>query len=142
MSSCIFSFIKVLDKVACSWERLSVMYLVITNPFMMFLHSYKCLAADHSGHALLHVVITVFHPWDAGIVGSDAWIYVHIFSTFSPVKHPRINKDLTLFSRKSTFPVQAGFSQHVIPPVPLIHGLSSVMGLCSIEWMTLLLHSC
>jgi len=61
---------------------------------MMFLHSYKCLAADHSGHAVVQPVITVFHPWDAGIVGSDAWIYVHIFSTFSPVKYPRTNKDL------------------------------------------------
>lgn len=142
MPSCVFSFIKVVDKVACSWERLSVTYVLITNPFMLLLHSYKCLAADHSGHAVLELVITVFHPWDAGIMGSDEWIYVHIFSTFSPVKRPKTKKDLTLFSRKSTFPVQAGYSLRVIPPMLLIHGLSSVMGLCSIEWMTLLLHSC
>jgi hypothetical protein len=39
---------------------------------MMLLQSYKCLAADHSGHAVLQLVITVFHPWDTGIMGSDA----------------------------------------------------------------------
>jgi hypothetical protein len=44
----------------------------ITNPFMMLLHSYKYLAADHGGHAVLQLVITVFYPWDAGIMGSDA----------------------------------------------------------------------
>jgi len=86
-----------MDKVACSWERLSVAYMLITNPFMMLLHSYKCLAADHSGHAVLQLVITVFHSRDAGIMGSDAWIYVHIFSSFSPVKCRKTNKDVTLF---------------------------------------------
>ena len=103
MPSCIFSFIKV-----------------------VVLHSYKCLAADHSDHAVLQLVITVFHAWNTWIMGPGAWIYVHIFSTFSPVKCPKTNKDLTRFSRKSTFPVQGGYSLRVIPPVPLIHGLFSV----------------
>jgi hypothetical protein len=87
--SYIFSVIEVVDKVACSWERLSVTHVVffklITNSFLMILCSYKCMAADQSGHVFLELVITLFCHWDTGIMGSDAWIYVHIFSTFSPV---------------------------------------------------------
>jgi len=50
MPSCIFSFIKVVDNVACSWERLSVTYILI-NKQNKIIDSLK--SKDSSGYDVI-----------------------------------------------------------------------------------------
>jgi hypothetical protein len=69
-------------------------FKLITNLFLMLLRSYKCVSTDQSGCVFLDLVIAPFCLWDAGNRVSNAWIYVHIFYTFSPVTNPSTNKDL------------------------------------------------